>query len=336
MNIIKVNYFQRKPIVGYYSLEFIANELKKILSNNLNINTIICKYDNSGLLKKIYNLFNSYFLQGKVNHIIGDIHYISILFKRNTTILTIADCTFMENRSYINRIIFKYLWLYLPSKRVYRIVAISHYTKKKILEYLPSLSYDKINVIYVPISTIFKPSYKVFNKYKPRILHIGTAQNKNLSRLIKALKGLSCQLVIIGKLNQTYFTELQNNNIDYLNYYNLSENEIFQQYCESDIVSFISTYEGFGMPIIEANVTGRVVITSNLASMPEIAGNAAKIINPYNIEDIRIGFLDLIHNDDYRNNFITNGFTNALRFDSNYIANQYFDLYKEINDKYLL
>ncbi len=336
MNIIKINYFQRKPIPGYYSLEFIANELKNILSNRLNINTIVCKYDNSGLFKKIYNLFNSYFLQGKVNHIIGDIHYISIFFKKNTTILTIADCTFMENTSFLNRIIFKYVWLYLPSKRVYRIVAISHYTKNKILEYLPSLPYDKINVIYVPISTIFKSSFKNFNKYKPRILHIGTAPNKNLFRLIHALEGLSCQLVIIGKLNQSYITELQNNNIDYLNYYNLSENEIFHQYCESDILSFISTYEGFGMPIIEANITGRVVITSNLASMPEIAGNAAKIINPYNIEDIRSGILDLIHDDEYRNSLITYGFTNALRFDSTFIANQYYNLYQEINDKYLL
>ena len=57
----------------------------------------------------------------------------------------------------------------------------------------------------------------------------------------------------------------------------------------TDILSFVSTYEGFGMPIVEANAIGRVVVTSNVLSMPEVAGNAAHLVDPFDVNSIREG-----------------------------------------------
>ena len=161
-------------------------------------------------------------------------------------------------------------------------------------------------------------------------MHIGTAPNKNLLRLTDAIKNLTCELVIVGELNSIQIKKLTENNINYRNYTNLNENEIINLYNNCDIVSFVSTFEGFGMPIVEANKVGRVVVSSNCASMPEVANNAALLINPFDIESIRNGFERVINDDNFRELLIKNGLVNASRFDSKLIADSYLNLYKGI------
>jgi len=124
---------------------------------------------------------------------------------------------------------------------------------------------------------------------------------------------------------------LEDNKIDFSNIdKRISDAEVADLYRECDIVSFASTLEGFGMPIIEANATGRVVVTSNISSMPEIAGNAAELVNPLEIESIRTGFLNVINNDQHREKLIENGFENVKRFDKKVIAKKYFELYESM------
>ena len=94
-----------------------------------------------------------------------------------------------------------------------------------------------------------------------------------------------------------------------------------------DIVSFPSLYEGFGMPIIEANATGRALLTSRVASIPEIASNTAHYVNPYDINSIRKGFLKLISDDPYRETLISRGVANADRFTIYHIAEEYENIY---------
>ena len=84
------------------------------------------------------------------------------------------------------------------------------------------------------------------------------------------------------------------------------------------------------MPIAEGNATGRVVVTSNTSSMPEIAANAAEIVNTFDVESIRNGFLKVINDDVHREQLIKNGFENVKRFDRQKIANEYFDLYRNM------
>jgi glycosyltransferase involved in cell wall biosynthesis len=124
---------------------------------------------------------------------------------------------------------------------------------------------------------------------------------------------------------------LKQNNIDFENITkSIPDEEVVELYKQCDIVSFVSTFEGFGMPIIEANAIGRVVVTSNTSSMPEVAANAAEFVNPLDINSIRIGFFNVINDDAKREQLIQNGFHNIKRFDSQKIANEYFDLYRKI------
>jgi glycosyltransferase involved in cell wall biosynthesis len=112
---------------------------------------------------------------------------------------------------------------------------------------------------------------------------------------------------------------------------NLSISDLISVYKSIDILYFASTYEGFGMPIIEANAVGRPVITSNVYSMPEVAGNAACLVDPLNINDIKNGILRILDDKIYRDKLVLNGFINAKRFDASTIAEQYAKIYREMD-----
>ncbi len=153
-------------------------------------------------------------------------------------------------------------------------------------------------------------------------MHIGDAPNKNLSRLINAVKGINCKLVIIGNPGRTEIEKLRQDKTGFAVKSKLSAEELYREYINCDILAFVSTFEGFGMPIVEANCVERAVLTSNISSMPEVAGNAACLVDPFDANDIRNGLLKLIRDDLYREQLIANGRQNKLRFDGQIIAEQ--------------
>lgn len=203
-----------------------------------------------------------------------------------------------------------------------KIVSISEQTQNELIAYGFSSA-----IIYDPVSPTFTYVNKVLNKECPIILHIGTNSNKNLHNTILALKGLKCFLRIVGKLSTEDLKSLHDNDIEYSCCSKISDEELLEEYRCCDIVNFPSLYEGFGMPIIEGQATGRVVVTSNISPMKEVAGGASVLVNPHDVLSIRKGYLEAINNGD---KYIEKGLKNVKRFTVSSISSQYFNLIKEL------
>jgi glycosyltransferase involved in cell wall biosynthesis len=268
--------------------------------------------------------------EADIYHITGHIHYIALILPKKKTVLTIADLTILRTRKGLRRFIIKKLFFDLPVKKIKYITAISEATKNEIVQ-STNCEREKIRVIEVPLQDIlYLKTKKTFNTRCPTILQIGTAPHKNIANLVKALKSINCRLRIIGKLSEELLNELKISEIDFTNDYDLDDGEIKDEYQKADIVAFCSIYEGFGLPIIEAQAMRTPVVTSNISPMKEVAGGGAVLVNPKNILSIRDGILRIIDDESLRNNLIAQGLKNIKRFETSRVAAQYENLYREI------
>jgi len=110
----------------------------------------------------------------------------------------------------------------------------------------------------------------------------------------------------------------------------IHDDEIVREYLNADMLVFVSTYEGFGLPILEGQAAGRPVITSCLSPMKEVAGGGACLVDPYSIVDIREGVLRVIHDSQYRAMLIQAGFDNVRAYSPKNVARQYSSLYEAL------
>lgn len=331
-NKIKVIHFQRKPRPGFnFSIEIVFEGLRHKLSDKIDFTVKTSSSFNDGYLSKFSNIFEAAFRQEKkaISHITGEVNFLGLLMRKKSTLLTILDCRYMERKTGLAKKMVGWLYLKAPVKKAAFITVISESTKKEVIKYT-GCDADKIKVIPVTVSEMYKPVFKSFNKNCPVILQVGAASNKNLSRLIEAIKDIPCNLVIIGDPVGDELEKLQRYKITHTIKSNLSEEALYREYINCDILAFVSTYEGFGMPVVEANCVERAVLTSNISSMPEVAGDAACFADPYDIEDIRNGVIKIIQDDAYREQLIINGRKNRLRFSGEIIADMYYTLYQKI------
>ncbi len=318
----------RKNRPEFNSIENVFNTLIPFL------NSYIAKHElpffSLGIVNRIKNILFVRNLNKRFIHITGYDNYLIIGLLKTKAILTIHDIEILQRNKGLKLYLLRKIWFDWPISRAKVITTISEFSKREIL----TLNNYKtpIKVIHNPLTLPLSFHQKSFNTTSPSILHLGIKANKNLSNLIIALKGINCRLIIIGKPNASLKQKLVENKIDFSFKSNLTNKEMVDEYRNCDFLSFISLYEGFGLPIIEAQAIGRPVITSNCASMPEVAGKGAILVNPHSVDEIREGILKIINNVTLRENLIKEGLENIKRFEPKKIAQQYIDLYKEVLD----
>lgn len=329
---MKVVHIQRRPVPTQFSVEGYFERVRECLDAKNPVRHFEVPCFSRGVLGRIRNCLAARRNQADVNHITGDIHYVACLLSRKKTILTVHDCQILTRLTGWRRAVVKFLWYKLPTRCVSRVTVNSEETKCQLLREV-AFPADHVHVIPVSVSERFQPSHRAFDQRNPRILQVGTKANKNVVRLVQALQGIPCMLDIVGPIDDSLEKLLQETGVHYQAYGRLSDDELVQRYREADVISFVSTYEGFGMPIVEAQCVERVCVTSNCSSMPEVAGDGACLVDPMDVASIRAGFQRVIADEDYRETLIEAGRVNRLRFNAQKIADDFLRVYQLVYEE---
>lgn len=233
---------------------------------------------------------------------------------------TVHDITFLRYPNTFTRknyLLHKYI-VPLVIKTSKKIITVSEFSKKEIIDTY-KCSPKKCIVVYNAVTSLFE--YKKERRNSSFLVVSSIKENKNIKRIINAFNMLNSKypevkLVVIGDLSATNFkkveTDSENKNIKFVG--RIPDIELWRYYSESFCFLFPSLYEGFGIPVIEAQSCGTPVIASNISSLPEICGDSVLYCNPYSIEDIASKMEQIINNAELHDDLSRKGFQNTSRF----------------------
>jgi len=236
-------------------------------------------------------------------------------------------------------------------KRADKLITDSEFSKQEIMRFL-KIEPDKIVVVpcgvdtanFYPITDnariqIVKQSNKIYGDY---FLYLGTLEpRKNIERLIEAYAVLKQDkpdapaLVLAGRKGWLYETIFERvtalgliNDVIFTGYVTDEDAPILL----SGALAFVfpSLYEGFGMPPLEAMACGTPVLTSNCSSLPEVVGDAAILVDPYSVEEIRQGMQHLMEDEVLRQELSAKGLARAKEFTWERSADIVMSVYKEL------
>lgn len=320
-----VTFYTRPKTAGQYSLERVLKNLIGALAGRVRSRIWRQREGVWGLATAP----GAALAQGDVNHIAGHVHYLAGILDRNRTVLTIHDIGHLGNvRPSLSRL-YRIFWYEMPLSRVAAVITVSEFTKREVVREF-GVRPEKIRVIHNCVPSGFAAATREFDAGEPTILVVGTAPHKNARRLVEAITGIKCRIVFVGRVYGDLRGALESGRVDFEERVDVSDAELAECYRHSDVVYFASTYEGFGIPIVEAHAVGRPVITSNICSMPEVAGDAALLVDPYDVAAIRQAVCSLFASADLRAELVERGFANAKRFDRETFAGAHLEVYRHV------
>ena len=300
------------------------------MPDDVETRVFVVPFPSRGIARRAVDIVSATVQRADVIHVTGDITFAAIGLRKHRTVLTILDCRDTTGRS-LRDAAFRALWFRWPARRAGRVVAISEFTADQLAR-ITGRRRDEIDVIPVPIDESFEPKSAPDNE-RPVVLCFGAAANKNVERVIEAVQGLGVELRIVGRLPESTMALLQRYATPYVNKAGLSDDELLAWYAASDVVAFPSLYEGFGMPIVEAQAVGRPVVTSDRAPMSDVAGGAACLVDPEDVASIRAGIERVINDRELAQSLVAAGFRNRERFRPGAAAAKYAEIYRELATK---
>ncbi len=277
--------------------------------------------------------------------------------KKFRTVVTVHDLTpFVFPKDFPTGVKGRIKWLLQRNnlRNADAIIADSESSKKDIITYT-GIQESKITVVYLAAGEEFKRIMNeelrinnLRNKYnlpEKFALYVGDVTwNKNLPRLIKAVKKTNIPLVMVGKaLLQKEFDKENAWNQDLITIQGLiksdkriitvgfvSTEELVLLYNTATVFVIPSLYEGFGLPILDAFLVGCPVITSNVSSMPEVGGKAALYANPLDVDDIRGKLKEILEDKYLREELVKKGFEQVKKFSWEKCANETAQVYRNL------
>ena len=217
-------------------------------------------------------------------------------------------------------------------RRAGRLVCISHATERDLVARFPAAA-GKSVVAHLAASARFRPDHdpvrveevrRRFRLEKPFVLATGTLEpRKNLARLIEAYAGLPApvrarhELVLAGPKGWEMEETLERakahpGDVRLLGF--VPDDDLAVLYALCRVFSYVSLYEGFGLPLLEALQSGAPAITSNVSSLPEVAGDAARYVDPTTVAEIRAALAELLESEDERERLRERGLRQAAGF----------------------
>ena len=237
------------------------------------------------------------------------------------------------------------------TRRARGVIAVSEATKRDLVE-LFGLPPQRITVVYNGVDESFSlcppqaaAEHRADNSQPARyILHLGTLEpRKNLARLVQAFARVRAhsagdpplKLVLAGGKGWSYdaiFTEVERLGLteDVLFPGYIDDRALADWYRGAAVFVYPSLMEGFGLPVLEAMACGAPVVTSNISSLPEVAGDAALLVDPYNVEALADALLGLLDNDALAAELRARGLKQAARFSWSRTAEQTAAIYRRM------
>jgi glycosyltransferase involved in cell wall biosynthesis len=257
-------------------------------------------------------------------------------------VVTIHDTAFIDHADCYTRAFANwYQWL-VPrlARRVRRIITVSEFSKSRIVDYC-RVPPEKVTVILSGVGPQFQP------QSEEQILHARTILNlpqryalcvcsleprKNLRRLLEAWNEMpdrpdDLYLVLAGakgKIFESIGLESAPANVQLVGY--VGDDLLPALYSGAEFFAFPSLYEGFGLPLLEAMACGTPVLCSNLTSLPEVAGDAALLVDPLDTSSIAAGLQQLATDASLRQQLRERGVVRAKSFNWDRTARQTWDL----------
>ena len=282
-------------------------------------------------------------------------NYLSPLFIPCKSIVTLHDILYITHKKYfppLHSFLLRFLTP-LTIRNSNKIITVSEYSKKQINKYF-SIDNSKIKVTLEAASTDFKKIgnkreliKKIKKKYRLQndfILYVGRiAPIKNISRMLKIFieynknTNIKLSFVLVGDFDSVYpdnevrkiFNKTGiDNQVVILK--NIQRDDLVLLYNSAKVLFFVSCGEGFGLPILESMSCGLPVITSNVTSCPEIAGDAAILVSPHNDKEIYCALTEVLRNHDLRSEMIAKGLRRKRLFSWDECAKQTIKIYHSL------
>ncbi len=280
-------------------------------------------------------------------------HYVLPPLAARPSVVTIHDCIHLMFPQYLpSRLAFAYARasITLAARRATRVLTVSESSKRDILKFV-DVPPEKIDVIYNAYDERFavepreEDVVRIRERYQLHdafVLYAGNVKpHKNLGRLIEAFqlvrsRGLDhLKLVLIGDdiskyaaLRRAVHQHQLHKYVRFLGY--VPEETLAVMYRLAGVFVFPSLYEGFGLPPLEAMASGTPVVTSNVSSLPEVAGDAALLVDPYDPEAIAGGILKVLTDAGVRRELRQKGLARAREFSWEASVRRVREIYQQV------